>query len=254
MAAVQALVLVDVQAAFVAGQQAVPDAESLIGSVTGLLARARSASSLVVHLQNDGEVGAVDEPGLPGWELHLQPGPGERVIRKTGDDGFQGTTLGRVLIVHRVSRLAIAGVLSEMCVSATARTALDRGFGVVLPHDAHATYGLAAEPGFGPAVPAALVARVTEHALGNQIELAATAADVVFTAAALLTGRVGRGYGQPRGGHPQLPQSGCAVRWWRPWLGALDRGRLHGHGVGICTPTWAQSARRRVKATGAMPV
>lgn len=116
MAAVQALVLVDVQAAFVAGQLAVPDAESLTGSVTGLLARARSAGSLVVHLQNDGEVGAVDEPGRPGWELHLRPGPGERVIRKTGDDGFQGTTLGRVLIAHRVSRLAIAGVLSEMCI------------------------------------------------------------------------------------------------------------------------------------------
>lgn len=36
----------------------------------------------------------------------------------------------------------MAGLLSEMCVSATVRSALARGLQVVLVHDAHATYDL----------------------------------------------------------------------------------------------------------------
>ncbi len=183
LAAVQALVVVDMQAAFVAGDAAVPGAARLLDCVLGLLAEARQGDSLVVHLQNDGRPGTADEPGQPGWVLHLPPEPGEPVIRKTSDDGFQGTDLGRVLIRHRISRLAIAGVLSEMCVSATARTAIERGFGVVLAHDAHATYDIAPAPGFAEAVPAAVVSRVAEWALGDQIELATSAGHVSFTRA-----------------------------------------------------------------------
>jgi Isochorismatase family len=37
--------------------------------------------------------------------------------------------------------------MSEMCVSATARSALQRGIAVVLAHDAHATYDIPAMPG-----------------------------------------------------------------------------------------------------------
>ena len=181
-AAVQALVIVDVQAVFVTGGHAVPEAETLIARIAGLLARARQAGSLLIHLQNDGRPGTEDEPGQPGWELQLPPAGTERVIRKAHDDGFRGTALASTLLAHRVKRLALAGVMSEMCVSATARSALEKGFGVVLPHDAHATCDIPAAPGLGVAVPAAIVARVTEWALGDEIELVRSAAPVTFTA------------------------------------------------------------------------
>jgi hypothetical protein len=67
--------------------------------------------------------------------------------------------------------------MSEMCVSATARSALQRGIAVVLAHGAHATYDI-------PARPAATVARVAERALGAQLELPATSKDIMFTATA----------------------------------------------------------------------
>jgi len=171
MAAAQALLLIDLQAAFVSGNRAVPGAEALLGSAKRLLSRAREPRSLVVHLQNDGEAGAPDEPGKPGCELCLRPLPGEPVLRKARDDGFLGTDLGSILVAHRVSRVAMAGVMSEMCVSATARTALDRGYRVVLPHDAHGTYDIPAGPGFDQDVPAAVAARVAEWSLGDQVEL-----------------------------------------------------------------------------------
>jgi nicotinamidase-related amidase len=184
VAAVQALVLIDLQAGFVTGDQAVPGAASLLPRVTILLTRARTAGSLVVHVQNDGQQGALDEPGQPGWQLHFWPRSAEPVFRKACDDAFAETGLDAVLASHRVGRLAVAGLLSEMCVSATARTALHKGYGVVVPHDAHATYDIPAASGYGPAVPAAAVSRVAEWSLGDQAELVPSADEVKFAPAA----------------------------------------------------------------------
>jgi nicotinamidase-related amidase len=178
----EALIVVDVQVAFVSGVGAVPAAKPLTEAVRGLVTRARAAGVVVVHLQNDGPAGAVDEPGTPGWELYLpiHVGPDEVVVRKTDDDGFDGTDLRGLLRRRGVRRLAICGVMSEMCVGATARTALRLGFGVVLPHDAHATYDIPAAPGISDAVPAAIASRVAEWALGDEIEIVAHAAGVDF--------------------------------------------------------------------------
>ncbi|MCM2386850.1 isochorismatase family protein [Streptomyces albipurpureus] len=157
-----ALILVDAQAAFLTGAQAVPGAERLTERLAALLRRARAAGALVVHLRNDGEPGAVDEPGTPGWQLLLavSESADEHIVAKDGDDGFHGTKLGPLLDQRGARRVVIAGVLSEMCVSATARGALAHDLEVVLPHDTHATYGL-------DDIPAPVVSRVAEHALGS---------------------------------------------------------------------------------------
>ncbi|MFF8510298.1 isochorismatase family protein [Streptomyces sp. NPDC015492] len=181
---VDALIVVDVQAAFVTGDGAVPAAARLVDRTADLLARARRDGALVVHLQNDGEPGAEDEPHTPGWELHhpVKSGPRELVIRKPHDDGFEETALGDVLADAGVRAIAVCGVMSEMCVYATARTALGRDYRVVVPHDAHATQDVPAAPGVCEAVPAATVSRVAAYALGSDAEITVRASDVTFAA------------------------------------------------------------------------
>ncbi|MER6052115.1 isochorismatase family protein [Streptomyces sp. NPDC001793] len=179
---VQALLVVDLQSAFVAGEEAVPDAERVLDRARDLLGRARAAGALVVHLQNDGPPGSVDAPHTPGWELHLpvECGPREHVVRKTEDDGFADTRLGALLTGAGATELAVCGVLSEMCVAATARTALALGHRVVLPHDAHATYDIPAAPGISGVVPAAMSSRAAEWALGDEVEIVPHAVAVPF--------------------------------------------------------------------------
>jgi nicotinamidase-related amidase len=177
-----ALVVVDIQAAFVSGPKAVPGAPALLENIRLLICRARATGALVVHLQNDGPDGALDEPGTPGWELSLpvQQGDTEFVVRKTKDDGFDGTGLNERLRQYDVDRLVVCGVQSEMCVGATARGALERGYRVILPHDAHGTYDIPAVDGLAERVPAHHVARVAEWALGDGVEILAHARDVEF--------------------------------------------------------------------------
>lgn len=186
ISAVEALIVVDVQSAFVTGGGAVPDAARLVERTTDLIARARRGGALVVHLQNDGAPGADDEPHTPGWELHhaVEAGPAEVVVRKPRDDGFEGTWLGDLLAASGAKALAVCGVMSEMCVQATARTAAARGCRVVLPHDAHATQDIPAAPGISDRIPAATVSRVAAWALGGGgVETTVRASDVAFTAA-----------------------------------------------------------------------
>jgi phage-related protein len=66
---------------------------------------------------------------------------------------------------------------------------VERGYRVVLPHDAHATYDVPVGPGYGQVVPAAAAARVAEWSLAtavtekqveDQIKLTATGREVDF--------------------------------------------------------------------------
>jgi nicotinamidase-related amidase len=59
---VQALIVVDMQTAFVSGDEAVPEAAGLLITVTDLMRRAREAGALIVQLQNDGLPGTAAEP------------------------------------------------------------------------------------------------------------------------------------------------------------------------------------------------
>ena len=171
---VSALMIIDAQQGFLDGEAAIPNARVVVDCIAALLAAARSAGALIVHLQNDGAPGTIDEPDTIGWFIHsrLTPEPDEMILRKTSDDGFEGTELETILAHKHITRIAVAGLLSEMCVSATVRSALKRGIEVVLVHDAHGTYNL-------DDIPSSIVSRVAEHALGDEIELA-QAAEVAF--------------------------------------------------------------------------
>ena len=103
------------------------------------------------------------------------------MIRKAADDGFRQTSLSAVLTGRAVRHLAVCGVLPDMCVSATARTALSLGYHMVLPHDAHAAYDIPAVPGLAGAVPHAMASRAAEWSLGDQADIVARAAGTRFT-------------------------------------------------------------------------
>jgi nicotinamidase-related amidase len=61
-----ALLLVDVQRDMVEGPTAIAAADAVLRAQESLLASARQAGILIVHIQNDGAPGSPDEPDTPG--------------------------------------------------------------------------------------------------------------------------------------------------------------------------------------------
>ncbi|KSV94270.1 isochorismatase family protein [Sinorhizobium sp. GL28] len=175
-----ALVVVDVQRAFISGPEAVPGHVGLQRAVGVLLRQARAAGVPVIFLQNDGPEGASDEPETDGWQLFYPAEAEEAVVRKLKDDGFDGTDLEDLLRKREIETIAICGMLSEMCLAATARTAMVKGFTVILANDAHATYDVPPGPGRSPMVPARLAARAAEWSLGDEIVLVDAADEITF--------------------------------------------------------------------------
>lgn len=174
------LIVVDIQRSFIEGDSAVPARDTLMPAVQTQLAAARRSGALVIHLQNDGTPETGDEPGTWGWELANDLEPSEIVIRKTGDSGFAGTDLHALLQSRGVTAMSICGVMSEMCVAATARSAMELGYDVVVAHDSHATYPV---PPYGlgePEIPAEFAARAAEWSLGDVVFIPPAATDVRF--------------------------------------------------------------------------
>jgi nicotinamidase-related amidase len=136
-----ALLLVDAQRNMLVGDEAAPSTSETRDVLSGLLDKARNARAVVVHVQNDGLGGSVDEPHTDGWELVFAPLDDEVVVRKDECDTFlSNPDLGAVLRDRVVDRVVVAGLQSEFCIDATSRGALGEGFAVVLPRGAHATY------------------------------------------------------------------------------------------------------------------
>ncbi|MDX9954200.1 MAG: cysteine hydrolase family protein [Anaerolineae bacterium] len=83
-------------------------------------------------------------PGTSGAEIHpeVQPLENETVVQKHFPNSFRETELLQLLQQHQVQRLAIAGMMTHMCVDATVRAATDHGFECLIAHDACATRAL----------------------------------------------------------------------------------------------------------------
>jgi ureidoacrylate peracid hydrolase len=68
----------------------------------------------------------------------LTPQPGDLVVTKTRYDPFVGTDLEGELRRRGIDRLAVAGLLTNVCVESTVRSAYDRGVRVFVVREATA--------------------------------------------------------------------------------------------------------------------
>src|SRR3954468_20688754 len=143
----RALVVVDVQNDYFAG-----GANPLVGpdaaaaNVRRLLDAFRAGGEPLVHVQHvSGEPGApFMRPGTHGVEIHdaVAPLEGEQVIQKAHPNSFLETPLEKRLRAADVDHVVVCGMMTSMCVDATARAASDLGFGVTVVADACATLDL----------------------------------------------------------------------------------------------------------------
>jgi nicotinamidase-related amidase len=137
-----ALLVIDAQVNMFASGSTVYAGETILKTLGSLIARARSASVLVVYVQNNGGKGDPDQLGTSGWQIHpsLAPQAGDLVLQKSTADAFHLTPLQKELTRRGIRRLVLAGMQTERCVDATCRRASSLGYEVLLIGDGHTTY------------------------------------------------------------------------------------------------------------------
>jgi nicotinamidase-related amidase len=172
--ATTALMVIDMQRDFLLpggfGESLGNDVTLLAGVVTALervLPAARAAGMLVVHTReghlpdlsdcppaklrrgkpscrigDPGPYGRILIRGEYGHDIvdSLAPLPGEPVVDKPGKGAFHATDLLEILTAHRIERLVVTGVTTEVCVHTTVREANDRGFDCLVLSDGVGSY------------------------------------------------------------------------------------------------------------------
>lgn len=142
-----ALLIIDIQNDYFPGGAMELEGSVEAGAEAGKLLDAFRGKGLpVIHVQHISTRPGASffVPGTNGVEIHqsVSPRKGETIIQKNFPNSFRDTPLLQHLRDKDITRLVIAGMMTQMCIDTTVRAAADLGFECFLAHDACATRAL----------------------------------------------------------------------------------------------------------------
>lgn len=152
-----ALILIDYQNEYLEGPLALPGATPALQEARALLEKARSAGATVIHVAHAGKPGGLFDRSAHRGAISAPVAPvaGEEIVEKPLPNAFAGTDLKARIDAAGRKELVIIGFMTHMCVSSTARAALDLGYRATIAADCCATRSL--PDGKGGALDPALI-------------------------------------------------------------------------------------------------
>lgn len=138
------LLIIDAQVEYSpSGALTLPDLDMAAGNIALLLERARETGAEIVHIGHEGSPGRAFDPAAGGRFIEqAEPLEGETVIGKALPNAYANTGLQNHLAGLGRPHLVLVGFMTHMCVSSTARAALDLGYETTVVADATATRAL----------------------------------------------------------------------------------------------------------------
>lgn len=163
------LLIIDAQREYLDGKLPLKGIEASLTEAKAVLERARKAGIPVIHVVHKGKPsGALFNPETPCVDIvgALEPKPDEMIIAKNLPNAFAGTDLEQQLSRLGRKNLIVMGYMTHMCVSATVRAALDKGYRSTVVAQATATRDL--PDNTGGVIPAQDVQRSSLAALADR--------------------------------------------------------------------------------------
>jgi nicotinamidase-related amidase len=172
-------VVIDAQREYVDGFLPLTGVGEALARLADVLALARAAGAPVIHVQHRGAAGGAFDPAGPGFAFadEAKPVTGERVVEKLQPNSFADTELAQAVGETGSRQVVLLGFMTHMCVSTTARAALDHGLHVTVVADACATRDLP-DPLGGAPIAAAEIHRVALAELADRFAIVCRAADL----------------------------------------------------------------------------
>ena len=174
-----ALVLIDIQNTYRDGDLRLSGVEHAVAEAKTLLARARAAGTPVFHIRHNAGPGSPFDVTAEIGQISAEVAPidGEPVITKSFPSSFIGTDLEDKLKHAGVTDLILAGFMTHMCISSTARSAFSLGFPPTVVASATATRDLPALD--GSVLPAAQLQAASLAGLGDLFAVIARDVDQI---------------------------------------------------------------------------
>lgn len=174
------LIVIDAQVEYTKdGALTLPGLTPALNNIEGLLLKGRKDGAEIVHIAHEGSAGRAFDPDRGGRIIdQVAPIDGETVITKGLPNAFAHTELQNHLASIGRPHLVICGFMTHMCVSSTARAALDLGYETTVVSDASATRTL---PGadLGEPVEAGALHRAALAALSDRFSAINTTTQVL---------------------------------------------------------------------------
>ena len=141
------LLIIDIQNDyFEKGSMTLVGSDKASNNAKLILERFRRESLPIIHIQHiaNSPKASFFLPDTKGAEIHhnVKPTGKEKIIVKHYPNSFRETELLDYLKGEKITDLVICGMMTHMCVDATARAAKDFGFTIILIGDACATKDL----------------------------------------------------------------------------------------------------------------
>jgi nicotinamidase-related amidase len=123
------LIMIDCQNTYTQGVLELAGVQPALDQAAELLERARGARIPIVHIMHDDGAGSLYDVRARIGQIvdRVAPREGELVIVKTFPNAFTGTDLDQRLTAAKGRDLILAGFMTHMCVSSTARGAFSLG-------------------------------------------------------------------------------------------------------------------------------
>ena len=179
------LIVIDAQMEYSEeGALALPNLSPAVDNITALLLAARKEDTRIVFIAHEGSSGRAFDPDKGGKIIaQVEPLEGETVIGKGLPNSFAHTGLQNHLAEIGRPHLVICGFMTHMCVSSTARAALDLGYETTVVSDATATRSLPSANG-GAVVSATELHNASLAALADRFSAINTTVEVLARNAA----------------------------------------------------------------------
>ena len=142
-----ALIVIDIQNDyFKGGNMPLHEPEAAANQAAKLLTTFRQSHLPIVHIQHEAAKPDMSfmQPNTLGQAIHhsVKPLEHETVILKHFPNAFWQTELEEVLKAQHIDSLILCGMMTHMCISATARAGMERGYNILIAQDACATTAL----------------------------------------------------------------------------------------------------------------
>jgi nicotinamidase-related amidase len=183
--AMAVFLLIDGQREYTTGKLPLAGIDAAVEEGARLLAFARALAMPVIHAIHHGRPGGLFDPRGEGSAFipELAAIAGESVIIKSLPNAFAGTDLAERIRATGRCEIVIAGFATHMCISASARSAVDHGFRNTVVAAATATRDLPHSSGAG-VVPAKQVHQATLAALSDRFSVVIQDTDALLRRAA----------------------------------------------------------------------